>query len=47
MLRWTDGIAKRPAREMSHSIARGLVGRPMVQRDLLLIDAIVRARPAR
>ena len=38
------GIAKRPAREMSHSIARGLVGAPVVQRDLLLIDAIVRAR---
>ena len=38
------GIAKRPAREMSHSLARGLVGTPIVQRDLLLIDAIVRAR---
>lgn len=38
------GIARRPAREMSHSLARGLVGVPVVQRDLLLIDAIVRAR---
>jgi len=37
-------IAKRPAHERSHSLARGLVGRPIVQRDLLLIDAIVRAR---
>jgi AcrR family transcriptional regulator len=38
------GIAKRPAREMAHSLARGLVGTPIVQRDILLIDAIVRAR---
>ena len=38
------GIAKRPARQMSHSLARGLVGTPIVQRDLLLIDAIIRAR---
>jgi AcrR family transcriptional regulator len=38
------GIAKRPVHEMSHSLARGLVGAPIVQRDLLLIDAIVRAR---
>jgi AcrR family transcriptional regulator len=38
------GIAKRPAHEMSHSLARGLVGTPVVHRDLLLIDAIVRAR---
>jgi AcrR family transcriptional regulator len=38
------GIAKRPAHEMSHSLARGLVGAPVVHRDLLLIDAIVRAR---
>jgi len=38
------GIAKRPASEMSHALARGLVGAPAVQRDLLLFDAIVRAR---
>jgi AcrR family transcriptional regulator len=38
------GIARRPAHEMARSLARGLVGAPIVQRDLLLIDAIVRAR---
>lgn len=38
------GIARRPAHEMAHSLARGLVGAPVVHRDLLLIDAIVRAR---
>lgn len=38
------GIAKRPAHERPHALARGLVGAPVVHRDLLLIDAIVRAR---
>jgi AcrR family transcriptional regulator len=38
------GIARRPVQEMAPSLARGLVGAPIVQRDLLLIDAIVRAR---
>jgi AcrR family transcriptional regulator len=38
------GIANRPVHEMSHALARGLVGAPVVHRDVLLIDAIVRAR---
>jgi AcrR family transcriptional regulator len=37
-------VAKRPAPDRSHALARGLVGTPVVQRDLLLIDAIVRTR---